>query len=174
MRSGQDRTLGVCMGRLGWRFGMVLAMSSCIIYRVEPSEREDRESRGAPEPVPEFELPSDLWLVEDEATPGETLRTRLVTSDRGGLTGLQAVRFERDVTVVDAVFDTSRADLVVSVAKEAIPGSVDVVAQFQGGATIRLGDGFAIVAGQVSTGDTGMPTTTSPDTGAGPTGDTGP
>ncbi len=162
------------MGRLDWRLGALLALSSCIIYRVEPEpEREPapRDPVEVPEPAP---LPSDLRLVFDEGSPGETLRTTLVTDEPRGLEGLQAVRFERDVTVVDARFDDAEAELVVAIAETAGPGKIDLTAQFREGATVRIGDAFTILAPETGiTGDTGGSATPTGDTGAGSTGDTG-
>ena len=160
------------MGRVILQYGMLLALASCIIYRVdsEPPQRDEpRDPPAVPEPAP---LPADLYLVVDEARVGESLRTTLKTRDDVGFDGLQAVRFERDVTVTDAVFDLVQAELVIAISEEAEPGSIDLVAQFREGATVRATDAFTIrpAAEPKETADTGTPPSPKPtgDTGTSP------
>jgi len=151
------------MARQGWRFGALVALSSCIIYRVEPEPRPGPDVPGPEEPAP---LPGDLYLVVDEGEPGDALRTTLESRGGDSLDGLQIVRFARDITVVDAVYDLREADLVIAIADEAEPGGVDLVAQFEQGRTVRVGDAFTILSDEI-VGPTG-------DTGSTTTGDTGP
>ncbi|MEO0600664.1 MAG: hypothetical protein AAF211_04455 [Myxococcota bacterium] len=160
------------MGRLGLRFGALLALSSCIIYQVERDEPvivEPDEPIDPSDPVVR-PLPTDLSLVTDEGEPGETLRTTLMTDEPRGLEGLQAVRFERDVTVVDAVFAFDEAELVIAIGSDAEPGEIDVTAQFREGATVRIGGAFTILGPDAPepTGDTGAPTSTGDTGSAGP------
>jgi len=158
------------MGRIAsWSIAL-LALPSCIIWLETPDEPDRTELPGPAEPAP---LPNDLYLVIDDGRAGERVFTTLKTRDAVGFEGLQAVRFERDVTVVDAVFGRLEADLVIAIGEAAEPGAIDVVAQFREGAVVRVGDAFTIrPALPDPTGDTGS-TTASGDTGAASTGDTG-
>lgn len=150
------RHVGGCMGRFGWRFGGLLTLASCVIYPVpaEPEPDDDDDVVGAPDAP---DLPSSVALRIDEGMPGELLRTTLLTEGEAGFDDLVGVRFERDITVVDAVFESRDVDLVVSIAVDAAPGEVDLVAQFEQGASLRQGGAFTILpaAPPSSSGDTG-------------------
>ncbi|MEN0064012.1 MAG: hypothetical protein AAGA48_17805 [Myxococcota bacterium] len=156
------------MPRFDLRFSLLVALSSCIIYQVESGPREPIEA-----PQPELPpLPTGLELVVNEAAAGDALRTVLITDDPVGLGGLQEVRFERDVSVIGALYEPNRADLAIEVAKDATPGAIAVVVQFEQGQSVTLDRPFAILPAQ-NEKDSSLDTGTTRDTGAMSTGDTG-
>ena len=113
----------------------------------DAGDDDDDDGVAEPEPEPEPGITEDLALTVREGQPGQTLLSTLIPLSQDiDLDDVVAVRFARDVEVVDSIARPFEIVLVLTVAAHAALGDVEVSVETADGPGWVLDQPFRVIA----------------------------
>ncbi len=112
----------------------------------DPGEVTDPQDPQDPPEDPGPVLTSELFLTVDAGLPGDTLLSTLEATDDGfDLSEVVAVEFGRDIAVLDLIARDDEVVLLLEIADDAEPGSVDCYIDTASGGSWLLDVPFTVL-----------------------------